>query len=197
MKKTGAVLAAAGLSSRMHAYKPLLPYNGSTVARTVTGRLLEAGADPVVVVTGFRAEELKRHLSGYGIRFVWNAAYRETDMFTSICLGLRAIEGTCESVLIQPLDLPGIRTETIRAVLSCGGPVVRPVSGGKPGHPVRIDCRLIETICSYTGEDGLKGALMQSGVPITELPVVNDGIWFDIDTEEEYLQLLHADRPDS
>ncbi len=33
MKRTGAVIAAAGLSSRMGAFKPLLPFGGSSASR--------------------------------------------------------------------------------------------------------------------------------------------------------------------
>ena len=56
MKKTGAVLAAAGLSSRMGDFKPLLPFGDTTIAFHVTSMLRRLGADPVIVVTGYRAE---------------------------------------------------------------------------------------------------------------------------------------------
>ena len=54
MKKTGAVLAAAGLSSRMGDFKPLLPFEDTTIAFHVTSMLKRLGADPVIVVTGYR-----------------------------------------------------------------------------------------------------------------------------------------------
>jgi CTP:molybdopterin cytidylyltransferase MocA len=61
--ETGAVIVAAGLSSRMGAYKPLMEIGGVSVARRVTGAFLEAGVSPIVVVTGHRAAELEAHLS--------------------------------------------------------------------------------------------------------------------------------------
>ena len=54
MKRTGAVITAAGMSSRMGEFKPLLPYKGTTMIRYLTELFLDAGAVPVVVVTGFR-----------------------------------------------------------------------------------------------------------------------------------------------
>lgn len=69
MKKTGAVLAAAGLSSRMGDFKPLLPFEDTTIAFHVTSMLRRLGADPVIVVTGYRAEELEDHLKGTGRLF--------------------------------------------------------------------------------------------------------------------------------
>ena len=62
MKKTGAVLVAAGLSSRMKDFKPMLPFGTSTASRHMIGMLKSLKADPIVVVTGYRAEELEAHL---------------------------------------------------------------------------------------------------------------------------------------
>ena len=56
MKKTGAVLVAAGLSSRMKDFKPMLPFGTSTASRHMIGMLKSLKADPIVVVTGYRAE---------------------------------------------------------------------------------------------------------------------------------------------
>ena len=63
MKVTGAVLVAAGLSSRMEAFKPMLPFGDSTVSRHIVNMLRDMGIDPVVVVIGHRGDELQQHLS--------------------------------------------------------------------------------------------------------------------------------------
>ena len=88
MRRTGAVLAAAGLSSRMKDFKPMLPFGGSTIAGHIVTMLKDMGISPVIVVTGYRAEELEAHLSYAGVRFVRNERYRETEMFDSVKLGL-------------------------------------------------------------------------------------------------------------
>ena len=69
MKKTGAVLVAAGLSSRMVAFKPMLPFGNSTVSIHLVTMLKDMGIDPIVVVVGYREEEMKEHLSFTGVRF--------------------------------------------------------------------------------------------------------------------------------
>ena len=58
MKKTGAVLVAAGLSSRMGEFKPMLPFGDSTIALHMVTMLKRLGVSPLVVVTGYRAGEL-------------------------------------------------------------------------------------------------------------------------------------------
>ena len=70
MSAMGAVIVGAGLSSRMEAFKPLLPFEDTTIARHIVSMLKQIGADPVLMVTGYRAEELEEHLADTGIRFL-------------------------------------------------------------------------------------------------------------------------------
>ena len=47
MERTGAVILAAGLSSRMHEFKPLLELGDSTIIVRAIENLKTAGASPV------------------------------------------------------------------------------------------------------------------------------------------------------
>ena len=129
LKKTGAVLAAAGLSSRMKAFKPMLPFGGTTISRHLAALIKSLGVNPVVVVTGYRGEELENHLSAEGVRFVRNERFRETEMFESVKLGIQSVLGECERVLIMPMDLPAIQPETFEQVLNTEGRAVRGKAG--------------------------------------------------------------------
>lgn len=190
MKKTGAVLAAAGLSSRMKSFKPMLPFGGTTISRHLVAMIKELGADPVAVVTGYRGEELEAHLSGLGVDFVRNERFRETQMFESVKLGIRAVAEECERILIMPMDLPAIRPETFRQVLLTEGEAVRTVCGGEPGHPLLVESALALKLCAYGGQDGLRGAISCCGVPVIQVQVEDEGVFRDVDTGEEYRELL-------
>ena len=72
MAKIGAVVVAAGRTSRMGAFKPLLPFEDSTISLHIIQLLKQIGADPIVVVTGYRAAWLEEHLAHTGVRFVRN-----------------------------------------------------------------------------------------------------------------------------
>ena len=52
MERTGAVILAAGLSSRMHEFKPLLELGDSTIIVRAIENLKTAGASPVIIVAG-------------------------------------------------------------------------------------------------------------------------------------------------
>ena len=193
MKKTGAVLVAAGLSSRMKDFKPMLPFGESTASKHMVWMLKSLNVDPIVVVTGYRAKELEDHLSDTGVRFVRNYRYRETEMFDSIKIGVKAIETECERIMIFPIDVPAILPLTIWKAMMVEAPVVRTKCQGKPGHPIIIQTDLFPLIWANDGQGGLRGAVERSGIPVTELEVWDDGIYKDMDTKEQYVQLLWQD----
>lgn len=190
MKRTGAVLVAAGLSSRMKKFKPMLPFGESTVSRHLVMMLKNMEIDPLVVVTGYRAEELEQHLFYTGVRFVRNERYRETEMFDSIRLGAESICRECERMMILPMDTPAIMPDTIRQTLMIDAPIVRTMCKGEPGHPILIKTEFLTKLFAGDGQRGLRGAMEDSGIPITNLEVDDEGIYRDMDTREEYQALL-------
>lgn len=190
MKTTGAVLVAAGLSSRMEAFKPMLPFGSSTISLHIVTMLKDMGIEPVVVVTGYRGDELQRHLSCAGVRFVKNERFRETQMFDSVTMGIQAISKDCEKLMILPVDLPAIMPDTIRQQMMIDAPIIRTVCHGEPGHPIMLWSHVAESLCGYKGEGGLRGAIENSGIAITNLEVEDEGIYRDLDTRQQYQELL-------
>ena len=62
----GAIVLAAGRSSRMGDFKPLLPFGGRTVIGRVVDTLREGGVARIHVVTGFKAEALRLEIDRLG-----------------------------------------------------------------------------------------------------------------------------------
>ena len=60
----GAVIVAAGMSSRMGDFKPLLSIGSQSIAQRIVSKLRQAGADEIVIITGHNADALERHLEG-------------------------------------------------------------------------------------------------------------------------------------
>lgn len=190
--KTGALLAAAGLSSRMGEFKPMLPLGRDTIIRRGVKTLLAAGCDPVVAAVGHRAAELEAHLSDLPVSCVYNPDYAACDMFASVCLGLRALEGRCEQLLFTPADVCLYGEETARALINSGQRLCRPCFEGRRGHPVLLSAALIPQILAYEGAGGLAGALDSLGCA-AELEVDVPEILLDADTPEQYRLLLERD----
>ena len=189
-EKIGAVIAAAGLSSRMGAFKPLLPFDGTTVIERCIANLRAAGASELVVVTGHRAEELQARLHRSGVKLVHNPRYAETQMFDSLCLGLRALPDDCGIILLTPGDVPLVQPETIRALLCAPGGFRCPVCAGRRGHPAALDAAYRDALLAYGGEGGLRGAVTALDIPVTEVPVNDGGMLLDLDTPADYENIL-------
>ena len=181
---TGAVVVAAGMSSRMGDFKPMLSIGSISVAQRVVATLKQAGAARVVVVTGYNAEELERHLASSGVVFLRNENYRTTHMFDSALIGLRYLRDKCRQVLFTPVDIPLFTAATVDAELAC------PVCGGTRGHPILMSANVIDRVLEDSGESGLDGALSRCGVPMTLVEVDDPGILHDADTPEDYRELL-------
>ena len=187
---TGAVITAAGMSSRMGDFKPMLSIGNISIAQRVVATLQQAGVEKIVMVTGFNAPVLERHLANSGIVFLRNEQYRTTQMFDSVRIGLEYMRGKCDSILFTPVDIPLFTAATVRTLLASGAPLAVPVCGGTPGHPTLISCGLIDAILTYRGEGGLRGALESCGETIRQIPVPDEGILHDADTPEDYKKLL-------
>ena len=188
--KTGAVIVAAGLSSRMGEFKPLLPLGESTLIGTVIAAFRRAGADPIVLVTGHRAEELEAHVAGTGVHCIRNENYRTTDMFASAAIGMAHIRSMCDQFFFTPGDVPLFSGATLHTLLACGAPLCKPVCGSKDGHPILIRCDLVDAILRSGGEGGLKGALDRCSTEMVSVPVDDTGTLYDADTPEAYRKLL-------
>ncbi|MDY3619515.1 DVU_1551 family NTP transferase [Agathobaculum sp.] len=188
---TGAVVLAAGLSSRMGAFKPLLPLGEGTLMESTVRRLIEGGAERVVVVTGSRARDVERALVGLPVRFAHNAAYEQTQMLDSAKIGLRAL-GDCEATLVLPADIPMFHPETLDALQKArehtGADAVRPGMGGAHGHPLLLSSKAAAAVLAYDGTGGLKGALRL--LRLETCAVDDPGCLLDADTKEDYERLL-------
>ena len=190
MAKIGAVIVAAGLSSRMEAFKPLLPFEDSTISKHIVELLIQSGINPVLVVTGYRGDELEAHLANTGARFLRNEKYRETQMFDSIKMGIEAIADECDRIMLMPVDTPAITSKTFRQVAAVDADMVRTTYGGEPGHPIMFKVDVARELCCYTGDRGLRGAMESSGYTITNVNVHDCGVNWDVDTKEQYQALI-------
>jgi molybdenum cofactor cytidylyltransferase len=192
--KIGAVVVAAGLSTRMNGFKPMLKLSDTTIIKKTVDTLQQAGASPVVIVTGYRGELLERHLSRMNVVCLKNELFRETQMLDSVKLGLRYIQAKCDRVLFTPGDVPLFSLDTVRAVAEGKGPIVVPTFQEQWGHPIAFDVEMIPLILDHVGKGGLRGALETAGKLISHIPVDDRGIMMDADTREEYESLLQYER---
>lgn len=193
MERVGAVITAAGLSSRMGDFKPLLPFGKACIAQHLVEMLKQAGVSPIVMVTGYKGEELEESLKDSGILFVRNQNYASTEMLDSLKLGFSVIRGICDSALVMPVDVPAVTKETVIKIAKAQGSIVRTKCGSRRGHPVKLDGNAMDDVQIYQGNLGLKGFLKSREEQIVDVEISDEGSFLDADTKEEYGRLLQLE----
>lgn len=188
--ETGALIVAAGMSKRMGDFKPMLNIGSISVAQRVVATLSQAGVSKIVMVTGYNAVMLERHLSGSGIIFLRNENYETTQMFDSVKLGLAYLQDKCDNILFTPVDVPLFTAKTVKTILNSGADLACPVCQGKQGHPILIANRLIPEILEDCGEQGLKGAMDRCSTALLRIDVEDPGTIHDADTPEDFSALV-------
>lgn len=188
-KRLAAIIVAAGYSSRMKAFKPLLPLKDSTVIECTVDSFLSAGIEDVVVVIGHNAELIKPILDEKNIKWVYNSEYDE-GMYTSIKVGVEALGSHFSGFYMMPADIPFVKPETIRqlgeAFQKSEYTLVYPVYEGRRGHPPVISLDIRSAILDYDGTGGLKTLLGKYGSSAHHLEVEDESVLIDLDTPSTY-----------
>jgi CTP:molybdopterin cytidylyltransferase MocA len=191
MEKPGitAIILAAGYSSRMGVFKPLLDLGGRPVVTRIVETCRQAGINEVIVVAGYRKELIIPVIEGAGARAAVNEKYEE-GMFSSVIAGISAMESEPQGFLVLPADIPLVRAATIRSLVSRfmegKNRILAPSFRGSKGHPPLISAELKEELTGYAGENGLKGALEQLKSDIMKVEVPDGNILFDVDDPADY-----------
>lgn len=192
--KIGAVIAAGGLSSRMRDFKPLLSIGERTMIEATINNFRSAGADEIVIVTGYRAKDIEDRLKDCNIKFVRNENYEFTHMFDSVCMGLRELRKKVRMAFVTPSDSPFVQKFTLKKMIEemegGGLKVLQPSYEGRNGHPLLLSGDAADEILNHDGTRGLQGAIDKFKDGYMNLPFADPGIILDADTPKDYLKLI-------
>lgn len=192
------IILAAGLSSRMGEFKPLLTLKGKTIIEHSVDSMIHAGVNQVIVVLGYRGEEiealLRNKYNDSQLVFTHNRKYAETDMLTSVKIGISVLN-TCDAFYLLPGDMPAIHTKTFlvvkEAMRKTHAMVVFPTIDGHLKHPPLISWECIDYILNFDREGGLREIWKQFENQIETVPVDDVGCSIDADTKADYNRLVH------
>ncbi len=188
------VILAAGMSSRMGTFKPLLRIGESTFVKRIISMMREAGITEIFVVAGAKRNELEEHLKDENVRVLFNAQYETTQMLESIKLAVREVQRYADAIILTPVDVALPDAAVYRTVLRRFGEAdcIRPIYQGHGGHPVLIGRSTFPSILAYNAQNGLRGALRDAGAKTLEVKVKHPGVMVDADTPEDYQHVLEA-----
>lgn len=189
--RLGAVIVAAGTSSYIDDFKPMLKIGGTTIVKRIITTLKQSGVDSIVIVTGNKAELLEKHISHMGVICKRNEHFSESQMFDSAKIGLAYLQNECDRIIFTPADIPLFSENSIRKLIDNSSEISCPSYQGILGHPLLISSEIVPLLLSYDGDGGLMGAIEHFNKKITEIPVEDEGILLDVDTLEDYENLIN------
>lgn len=183
------LVLAAGYSSRMEKFKPLLSLGGRLVIQRVIETLRQGGIEDVTVVVGHRASDIVPIIEELGAKTVLNPDFA-SGMYSSVKAGIGAIADRCDGCLLLPVDVPLVRPATIERLLHTQAnsrpPVLYPVFRNRRGHPPYISSRLFPEILSSDGTGGLCSILARHAAEAAKVAVYDEGVHWDMDTPADY-----------
>ena len=186
--RVGAVLLAAGRSSRMGGPNKLLArFDDVPLARRTAERLAASDARPVVAVVGHQAAQLRGLFEGLPLTMVENPDFA-SGLAGSLKAGIRALPPGIDGALVALADMPGVATADYDRMVAVfrkrgGQVVVRATAGGQRGNPVILPRALIARIEELEGDTGARHLIETGGLEIVDVEL-GEAARVDVDTPE-------------
>ncbi|HLG96118.1 MAG TPA: nucleotidyltransferase family protein [Bryobacteraceae bacterium] len=190
------LILAGGASRRMGRPKALLRYQNETFLDRMI-RLFSRVCDPVVVVLGHNAEQIRERLENPGAaRFAVNPD-PERGMLSSLQCGLALLPVTADALMFAPVDHPHLQPSTLDSLASKfrtqRAPVTVPVYAGEHGHPVCISRALIDELISLPLTARASDVIHRHTSATCYFDVDDPAVVTDIDDPAAYTSLISAE----
>lgn len=183
--KVGAIVLAAGSSSRLGQPKQLLEYEGRTLVRRTAEVALGAGCDPVAVVVGAQREQVTAALRDLAVEIVPNDNW-ERGLGTSIRAGLARLQES-DAVILLVCDQPKVDAQVLRQLIArqeqTGQPMVAISYAGTRGVPALFTRACFEQLLSLGDAAGAKTILLARPAEVAAVDFPAAAL--DIDTAED------------
>ncbi len=194
-KRIGAVILAAGGSSRFGQQKQLIPFRGKSLVRRIIDAACTAGCSPVVVVIGNEDEKLRRELDQPGVVAVKNEHWRR-GIGSSIRCGIQGLvknSPDIEASVLLACDQPAVDACVIERLMALreatGKNIAASSYADTLGVPALFTRVVFKELLSLSDNTGAKSIILQSREHVASLPFPEGQI--DIDTWED-LERLNA-----
>jgi molybdenum cofactor cytidylyltransferase len=211
MRSVGAVILAAGGSSRLGQPKQLLTFRGETLVGRAVRAAAEAGCEPILVVVGENSEAIKLALdiresrisSFSGLErvprppppprpaIIENGEWRR-GVGTSIRRGLEQLPNMVEAVVLLACDQPyldaSIVSQLLAARIETGKPIVASSYADTLGVPALFDRSCFDDLLALPDDSGAKSLMAARPNDIAAIPFEKGAI--DIDTPADFQRLI-------
>ena len=190
--RVGAVILAAGMSSRMGKVKQLLRLGERMLLEQVLDNVRGSRVNEVVLVLGYAAEAIMECVPRKNVKIVINEAYRE-GMGTSLRAGLSALPSQIDAALIVFADQPMVRPATLNLLMhqyrESNGQIIVPMYKGFRGNPVLLDRSVFPEVMALQGDVDCRAIFGNHLDGIVKVPVMDVGVLLDLDSQADIERL--------
>ncbi|MEP6975292.1 MAG: nucleotidyltransferase family protein [Spartobacteria bacterium] len=192
--KIGAVVLAAGSSSRLGESKQLLQHEGRPLVRRIAETAIAAGCDPVAVVVGAGREKVAATLHDLAVTIVPNDAW-ERGLGTSLRAGVAQLRDS-DALLLLVCDQPFVSVDLLRQLIAAQQKTQKPMAasayGGTIGVPALFTRACFAQLLSLGEEEGAKTLLTSRPDEVAPVDFPSGAIDIDTPADFEALQREHG-----
>ena len=197
--RVGAVILAAGASTRMGVPKQLLEVEGKPLLLRAVEAALASPLWPVVVVLGANAEQIRPALARLPVLVTENAAWSE-GMAASLRAGVTTLQQFSrhlDAALIALCDQPAFSAATIAQLIASQNATGRSIAAahyaGRNGAPALFLREHFSTLTGLTGEEGARALLNDDPDRVTSVDL--PALALDLDTPADLAAFRSRSRP--
>lgn len=189
------ILLAAGSSTRFGHDKRLHALGDGTPMALAALQPLLTVLDQVVVVVRPQDGALATRFAAAGARVTEAPGWR-AGMGASLARGIGALEAGTTGCVVALADMPYVRANSIRRVVSGledGASLVAPTYRGSRGHPVGFAAEWFDTLGRLHGDHGARDLLAIHRERLHLVEVDDAGVLVDVDYPEDVFRgTLHG-----
>jgi molybdenum cofactor cytidylyltransferase len=199
MVDAGVIVLAAGSSSRMGAPKQLLNFGGRTLVRRAAETALASECRQVIVVLGWEPERIRPALHGLPVETVVNPSWSD-GIGTSIRAGIkvalsRGLDGVVLALADQVLVTSAMLNRLLVTHRESGQPIVASRYAGTVGVPAFFSRVFFSHLLALEPDQGCKGIMLKYAGQVLGVDCPEAAV--DVDTQQDYAQILEIGRPGS
>ena len=196
MQKIGAVILAAGESSRLGQPKQLLEFRGRSLVRQISDAASQAACLPIVVVVGAENEKIRNELAGTQAAIAVNEKW-QCGIGSSIRVGVKysiANSPNLDAIVLLVCDQPFVDATVIARLIALRKKtkkaIIASAYANTLGVPALFDCSCFEELVSMADATGAKALILSKPARVAEIPFPEGNV--DIDTWEDYERLTNG-----
>ncbi|HWM24636.1 MAG TPA: nucleotidyltransferase family protein [Chthoniobacterales bacterium] len=193
MRSVGAVILAAGSSSRLGQPKQLLSFQRESLLRRAVRSALEAGCACVTVVAGEARDRIEIELRGTPAVVVENAVWQR-GLGTSVRRGLRhllSLRPEIDAVVLLACDQPFLDASVIASLIAqrenSGKAIVASSYAGTLGIPALFHRSCFEALLALPDDSGAKMLIESRSADVAQIDFEKGAV--DIDTPGDFEQI--------